>query len=503
MKKVFILTVFLIMCCGITMAQDSIIKNGFNIYYYPDGKKSSEGYMRDGNPDGYWKTYYENGVLKSEGNRKNFVLDSTWRFYSDSGKVVLEINYKEGKKNGIRKTFQNDETLEENFVDDIKQGYTKWYYPNGALKKKVFFADGREEGLGKEYSVDGTVITLTDYKKGYILNSENINRYRSGLKHGNWKLYFDDESLKEEGTYNYGKKDGYFKEYDKKGNLVSIRKFNNDSEIYDAPELTSYEIRTDYYKNGKKKIVASYKDDVPEGVRREYDQQGNITKSYIFKSGIIVGQGIIDESGLKQGPWKEFYESGELYGEGLYKDGKRQESWIFYYKDGKQEQTGNYNAAGKPEGVWKWYYESGNLKRRESMSNGLSNGPIKEFSDSGVVLVNGSFVDGEEDGEWFYEVNDDKETGSYREGKKEGDWKCYSNGNLYFEGSYEDGQPNGMHIYYWDNGKVKEKGKYISGQKEGDWVIFDYYGVKLLTITYEDGVEISFDGVKIDNAPGK
>jgi uncharacterized protein len=184
MKKVFIISVFLMMYCGITIAQDTIVKNGFNIYYYPGGKKASEGYMRDGVPDGYWKTYYENGTIKSEGNRKNFLLDSTWRFYSDSGKVVLEINYKEDKKNGKRTTYQKDEILEENFIDDVKQGYSKWYYPDGALKKKVFFVDGREEGLGKEYSEDGTVITLIDYKKGYILNSENINRYRSGLKHG-------------------------------------------------------------------------------------------------------------------------------------------------------------------------------------------------------------------------------------------------------------------------------------------------------------------------------
>jgi antitoxin component YwqK of YwqJK toxin-antitoxin module len=74
-------------------AQDTILSNGHNVFHYPNGKVSSEGFMVNGQPDGYWKTFYEDGTLKSEGNRKNFLLDSAWRFYDDSGKIVVEINY--------------------------------------------------------------------------------------------------------------------------------------------------------------------------------------------------------------------------------------------------------------------------------------------------------------------------------------------------------------------------------------------------------------------------
>jgi uncharacterized protein len=501
-KRISIFYIFLI-CCISLSAQDSIVTNGFNVFHYPNGKISSEGYMHDGNPDGYWKTYYENGILKSEGNRTNFMLDSTWKFYNDSTKLVLEINYREGKKNGIRKTYLKDEIIAENFVDDIKQGWTKKFYATGVIKYKVFFIDGREEGTAWEYSRDTMVVGLTEYKKGYIISSENINRYRSGVKNGDWKYFYPDDNIKEEGTYYYGKKDGYFKQYDKKGNLISIKKYDNDVEIYDAPELTSYEIKTDYYKNGRVKIVGSYKDGIPEGIRRDYDPQGNIKQAYIFKTGIIVGQGIVDAEGKKQGAWKEFYEDGELYGEGIYKDNKRQEEWKFYYKGGQVEQIGKYNAAGKPDGLWKWYFENGNIKREEILADGISNGEMKELSDSGKIIVKGNFINGEEDGQWFYEINDDKETGSYLNGKKDGEWKGYTNGILYFQGSYLEGLPDGMHIYYWDNGRIKEKGRYNAGQKDGDWTTYDYDGLKILTITYVDGMEISFDGQKIDNFPQK
>ena len=38
--------------------------NGYNTFYYDNGAKSSEGTMRDGKADGYWKNYYKNGKVK-------------------------------------------------------------------------------------------------------------------------------------------------------------------------------------------------------------------------------------------------------------------------------------------------------------------------------------------------------------------------------------------------------------------------------------------------------
>lgn len=53
----------------------------FKVFFYSNGQKSSEGFLEQGKPNGYWKNYYETGILKSEGNRKDFQLDSTWKFF--------------------------------------------------------------------------------------------------------------------------------------------------------------------------------------------------------------------------------------------------------------------------------------------------------------------------------------------------------------------------------------------------------------------------------------
>ncbi|MCK9612414.1 MAG: hypothetical protein PHR81_00220 [Bacteroidales bacterium] len=491
-------TIFLLLFSNCLFAQDSINNNGYNKFFYKNGSIKSQGLIIQGKPEGYWKNYYENGILKSEGNRKNFEIDSIWIFYNEKGDTLVKINYSQGKKNGIRTTYTGDEIIEENFENDIKKGFSYKYYPGRNLKYKVNYIDGREEGTAFEYSTDGNIITIIEYRKGYVINSENINRYREGLKHGVWKEFYENGQVKTEQNYSYGKKDGFYKEFDTKGNLIKIVKFKDDYEIPDAPELLKYDIKTEYYRNGKVKIVQSFKDDIPEGIRREYSQEGEITKSYIFKNGVVIGMGIVDESGYKQGPWKEYFDNGQVEGEGIYANSLKQGQWNYYFRSGKIEQKGTYNKNGKPEGRWIWYYESGNVRREEYYKNGLYDGKHLELSDSEKVIVSGEYVEGEEEGPWIYEVGDQKEEGSYVTGKREGPWTYYTGEMINFAGNYTEGNPDGLHTYYWENGNIKQQGKYIMGKKEGDWDMYDLDGIKIITIRYEDGVEISYDGNKIE-----
>lgn len=499
MLKYMIALVALLLCLKLFSQDNNINPDGHNVFYHSNGKISSEGTMRDGKPDGYWKTYNEKGVLISEGNRKNFLLDSTWNFYNDSSQLVLQINYKEGKKYGIRRTFRSDEILEENFVDDIKQGLSVTFYPNGKIKKTVNFNNGFEDGISREYSQDGTIIALIEYRRGFIVDRENINRVdKNGLKQGRWKYFYEDGKLKVEGIYRDDKKNGYFKEYDEKGMLIDIAKYVNDIRQEETPELVKLDVKTDYYLSGKPKTVVSYKGEVPEGIRRDYDTAGQVIASYIYNNGKIVGEGIIDDEGVKDGIWKEYFEEGQLRAEGLYDKGKRIGKWRFYHQNNSIEQEGNYNNEGNPEGAWKWYFANGKVLREESFRNGLNDGLYTEYDSIGKVIVQGEYVDGLEEGFWKYEYGDSREEGTYRGGKRNGIWKSfYNNGELSFEGSYIDDNPNGRHIWYWPDGKKRDQGEYIMGLRTGDWVQFDEDGNVFLVIAYQNGIEKRYDGIKI------
>ena len=46
-------------------AQDSLVQNGYVTLKFPGGKKSGEGFMKEGKPEGLWKAYYETGTSTS------------------------------------------------------------------------------------------------------------------------------------------------------------------------------------------------------------------------------------------------------------------------------------------------------------------------------------------------------------------------------------------------------------------------------------------------------
>ena len=149
MKKTIL---FLILVLFSYFAYNQGVNSDFVQFYYPNGKVvSSEGFMVDGKPDGYWKSYYENGNLKSEGNRSNFLLDGEWKFYQEDGSISQLITYSKGKKNGKRITYTSEYILEEYFSDDTKEGMSYTYNIDNHLVSSVNFSDGVENGMKKEF----------------------------------------------------------------------------------------------------------------------------------------------------------------------------------------------------------------------------------------------------------------------------------------------------------------------------------------------------------------
>ena len=203
--------------------------NGFNELFYSNGVKSSEGNMKKGKPEGYWKTYYETGKIKSEGNRKNHKLDSLWKFYSEKGNLTNQIYYKNGKKNGLTTTYYNEgfKKSEEFWINNKKEKWAIYYDKKGNINSRKPFVENIEQGTGMEYGSDGRIITIIFYNKGYSKKREEINRKNGqGNEHGVWKEFYKDGiTVKWEGRYINGKKNGYFREYSPEGKLLTTTKW--------------------------------------------------------------------------------------------------------------------------------------------------------------------------------------------------------------------------------------------------------------------------------------
>ncbi len=503
MRSLLKIILFLLPSTFFAQLKQDVNPNGYNTFYYDNGKISSEGTMHNGKPDGYWKTYSPSGVIKSEGNRKNFELDSVWKFYNEQGKLAFEFNYKGGKKNGAKKIFDAKEGIlltSEIFENDIKKGNTINYYKDGTVKQTIPFIDGREEGEGFEYAPDNTIITLTQYKMGFIQKEEKINRRdATNLKTGIWKEFYSNGILKNEGTYSEDKMNGYFKEYSTKGSLVNTKKYINGVLQTDPPELAKLDVKTSYFETGAVRFTATYKDGVAEGIQREFSPEGKVIGAKLFVGGILTGEGILDTAGRKQGAWKEYFLNGTLQSKGEYLNGKRIGEWIFYHPNGKIEQFGKYDRKGKAQGPWKWYYETGTILREENYLNNLQDGLMTEYSDSGKVITKGEYIAGQKEGPWILELTEYKEEGNFKADKRDGEWKHYftENNKLRFVGKFMDGVPDGIQTFYYLNGKVRQTGKYSGGGKEGEWKFYDETGVLFLTILFKNDIEVRFDGIKV------
>lgn len=484
-----------------TNSEPDSIHEGYNKFHHANGQVSSEGTIVNRKPDGYWKTYYENGVLKSEGNRINYKLDSTWKFYDDSARITTLLNYKKGKKNGIQKTFYVNGNVfsEENDSNDIKIGLNSFYYENGKLKKTVPFISGKEEGSGREYSSDGIVTSLIEYKNGYVVKEEKINRTdRAGLKQGKWKDFYASGKIKTEGLYKDNKKQQIWNEYDEYSKLLKSDLYiNGELQAKEFSEPLKLDVKRDYYADGTLKSVGTYHDGVKEGTFREYAQDGKDTDSKIYHDGKLVAKGLLNDRGIEQGYWKEFYDDGQLKAEGNYTDGKKDGYWKFYYRDGSIEEEGNF-VKGTAEGAWKWYHENGEVLREETYKNGKENGEIKEYDEKGDIIAQGKYENGKKNGHWLYLSPEMKQEGNFADDKEDGEWKhYYDNGKLYFQGSYVNGDEDGAHNYYFEDGNPKEERFYKLGVKEGLWKIYDRNKTLILTINYEGGKEVKYDGIKV------
>ncbi|MDO9000511.1 MAG: hypothetical protein Q7W45_12150 [Bacteroidota bacterium] len=505
--------------------------NGYNKFYYDNGAISSEGKMRDGKPDGYWKNYHKNGKLKIEGNRKNFLLDSLWKFYDEKGKITKSINYKEGKKNGTTLTYDTLKNIitSENYVNDIKQGLVFNYYKSGNIKSKTPYQKGKPDGTAYEFSEDSLITAIIVYKDGILQSFEKINqRDYNSKKQGIWKEFYENLDIKKEMKFNDDSLDGYVKEYDKKGNLLSTKKFNNGKAILNAPEIANVEIFTQYFKDGTLKYEGVYSDGVAIGTHFKYKQKYQCDSSLILKDdstlttpvyinklvcrnvpvpdsaieyfdGTIVAKGAVDSVRNRIGIWYEYHNTGEFKGKGVYIEDNRVGDWEFFYASGKLEQKGKYDKKGRTQGMWKWFYESGQLWREELYVNGKREGELKDYNEQGKIILEGSFIENRKEGRWIYETPDYKEIGIYSNDERDSVWQSFYMPTKYkrYEGRYLAGDPVGIHTQYHPNGKKMFYGTYVSGMKEGDWRFYDELGYNYLTITYKNDIEIKWQGDKI------
>jgi hypothetical protein len=182
-----------------------ILTNDWSIFWKDDSIDSDEDIENKAEEivtDGPHKTFYERegleGILYEDGFLKNGQWDGLYKSYHSNGELQLEGNYKEGVRVGRWKEYDHTTPYIEN------QGFKGGLYNDFRYKDK--------------YEVD-ELKTLVD---------EGLE----GLLHGPFIQYFYNRNIEFEGSYKNNKKDGLFKEYSFQGELESEQNYK-EGEVVD------------------------------------------------------------------------------------------------------------------------------------------------------------------------------------------------------------------------------------------------------------------------------
>jgi antitoxin component YwqK of YwqJK toxin-antitoxin module len=149
--------------------------------------------------------------------------------------------------------------------------------------------------------------------------------------------------------------------------------------------------------------------------------------------------------------------------------------------------------------LWIWYWSDQTVRREENYLRGKEDGSSVEYSETGEVVAKGDYIEGLEEGTWFYKTGEITEQGAYKAGLKDGVWKeFYTDGTLKFEGGFVQGSPNGKHKLFFENGKLKEEQNYRMGLRDKSWWIFDTEGNVVISYVYANDALVRINGTRVN-----
>lgn len=229
------------------------------VFIYPDCKDTT-----------YFKRhyYYENGQLSSEGFYRNGEKEGKFKSWAENGNQTADWEVLNGKEHG----------------------FIQCWYDNGQKKRECICDRGIENGPLKEWHENGMLAT-----SGMVRNNKWEGTWYLGDENGSWKIrtYKNDtlqgythehlidsgEVILVDGQYEAGKETGLWKWFDVDSVLYTTR-------IYKDGQLTGE--RIDYYEDGKIKCKGNLLDGEYDGTVYYYNEQGLLEKTQTYKTGKLL-----------------------------------------------------------------------------------------------------------------------------------------------------------------------------------------------------------------------
>ena len=190
-------------------------------WWYEDGKKAGEGIKKQGKWDGEYKEWYDNGQVKvqatyKEGNFEGKVVF----FYSDTAKPMKVANYVNGKKEGTATGFYEtgNKEWETTWKNGLKDGEHKEYFGDESLKSSIPYVAGKRQGAGKVW-----------YPASPATNNERVlakeMTFGNDKLNGVYKTFYPHGGPMQIATFKDGKMDGEARKFHENRQVAEIATF--------------------------------------------------------------------------------------------------------------------------------------------------------------------------------------------------------------------------------------------------------------------------------------
>ncbi len=160
-------------------------------YYHENSQIKAITKFSDDGIIAYTESFHENGKPMAMGKYINQKRDSTWNFYSDiDGKIIAKEDYRKGKLNGKSILF---------------------YVDSGKPAEITEYKQGVKEGTYLKYFPDGKTMT------------EGL--YHNDQLHGDFTVYYNDETIEIKGRYENGRKSGNWEYFTENGKPITEEQY--------------------------------------------------------------------------------------------------------------------------------------------------------------------------------------------------------------------------------------------------------------------------------------
>ncbi len=298
---------------------------------------------------------------------------------------------KKGLKQGswVKKDDAGNIIYKGTFVNDKPSGKFIYYYSTGKTKSITTFYKKDRQAFTQLFGPDGKRIsqgkingeskdsTWTFYNDNDSVSSIDI--YVNGKRNGICLTFYNNGKLLEEASYKDDVLNGLYKQYYESGTLSMV--YTNVNGLHEG-------IAKFYYPSGQISIEGFYKNDFKDGVWNYFNENGSLDWRITYKKSSVIDKlrynGIEEElypskipkskitfkNGMKNGPFTEYYDAGQVIQETVpAKDGNPEEVRETITGQ-KIKFKGNY-LNNKLDGKIIYYKLDGTVVKEDTYKNGV------------------------------------------------------------------------------------------------------------------------------------